>query len=301
MKTKVINSQLNNLSTYRMYIRQMTALAENVFEYKNLPEVIDVAYLNKRLLRQGVVAFFEDEIMGVIALPFNVLGKLDVYGRPISIEVFGDNNYHRKLGPKEFVLMYDNNGRYPLIMDVIQMANRIALAVRTIDINIHQQKTPRVWRTSKDQELSLKHALQEVDSMTEQVVTYESLDLDDVNSVLSPAPYVTDKIDEHLRELWAEFYRLIGVANLQEQKRERVIVDEMSASQGGTIASRFSRFEPRKSAIEKINKKWNLNIEVQYYDGEPSTIEDPLMIGDDSNVPDLLPEPSARASLSQAD
>ena len=48
----------------------------------------------------------------------------------------------------------------------------------------------------------------------------------------------------------------------------------MTASQGGTIASRFSRFEPRKRAVEQINKKWNINLEVQYYDGEPSTIEE---------------------------
>ena len=100
-------------------------------------------------------------------------------------------------------------------------------------------------------------------------------------------PYVSDKIDQHLRELWAEFFRLIGVANLQEQKRERVIIDEMIASQGGTIASRFSRFEPRKNAVEKIYKKFGVDIQVQYYDGEPTT--EPEKEGDEdvSNVPTL--------------
>ena len=47
----------------------------------------------------------------------------------------------------------------------------------------------------------------------------------------------------------------------------------MSASQGGTVASRFSRFEPRKRAIDEINKKFGTNIEVSYYDGEPTTEE----------------------------
>ena len=41
--------------------------------------------------------------------------------------------------------------------------------------------------------------------------------------------------------------------------------------QGGTVASRYNRYEPRKNAIDKINKKWNLNIEIEYYDGVPST------------------------------
>lgn len=45
--------------------------------------------------------------------------------------------------------------------------------------------------------------------------------------------------------------------------------------QGGTIASRFSRFEPRQRAVQQINNKFNMNIEVSYYDGVPSTIEEP--------------------------
>ena len=48
------------------------------------------------------------------------------------------------------------------------------------------------------------------------------------------------------------------------------ISDEIQAMQGGTIASRYERFEPRKKAIEEINKKFNLQIKVEYYDGIPT-------------------------------
>lgn len=286
MKRKMINTQISNFKTYNMYFREMLTLAENVFEFKNLPEFIDVAYLNKQLLRKGAVAFFMEKDLGLIALPYNIVGTLDVYGRPNRIEVFGDNNFHRVLSRDEYVLMFDNNGRYPLYLDICQMAERISLCVRTEDVNILHQRTPRVWKTSKDTEKSLKDTINEIDSMQENVVTYQSLAVEDMNAVLAPAPYVTDKIDQHLRELWAEFYRLIGVANLQEQKKERVIVDEMSASQGGTIASRYSRFEPRKRAIEEINKKWNLNLEVAYYDGEPTTEKGEQDVSDDSGLSD---------------
>lgn len=286
MKRKMINTQISNFKTYNMYFREMLTLAENVFEFKNLPEFIDVAYLNKQLLRKGAVAFFMEKDLGLIALPYNIVGTLDVYGRPNRIEVFGDNNFHRVLNKDEYVLMFDNNGRYPLYLDICQMAERIALCVRTEDVNILHQRTPRVWKTSKDTEKSLKDTISEIDSMQENVVTYQSLAVEDMNAVLAPAPYVTDKIDLHLRELWAEFYRLIGVANLQEQKKERVIVDEMSASQGGTIASRFSRFEPRKRAIEEINKKWNLDLQVSYYDGDPTTEKGEQDVSDDSGLSD---------------
>lgn len=274
MRKKLINSQLTNMKTYLMYKEEMLTLAENVFEFKNLPEFIDVSYLNKTLLRNGSIAFFKDDVLGVIALPYDVIGNFDIYGRPQNIMCRAANGtYYKKLSQDEFVIMYDNNGRYPIFLDICQMAERIALSKRTIDVNIVQQRTPRIWKTSQDKKRTLQDMLANIDGMEENIATYESIDIDDMNVVLAPAPFVADKIDMHLDKEWAEFYRLIGVANLIEQKKERMIRDEMSASQGGTIASRFSRFEPRKRAIDEINKKFGTNIEVSYYDGEPTTEE----------------------------
>lgn len=131
MKVKQINSQLSNFKTYEMYKRQLLTLAENVFEFKNLPEFIDISYLNKQLLRKGCVAFFKDEVMGgLLALPYTSIGMLDVYGRPTRIQVIAQNGYNRTLNKDEFVLMYDNNGRYPLWLDIKQYAERLALCTR---------------------------------------------------------------------------------------------------------------------------------------------------------------------------
>lgn len=275
MEKRLVNSQLSNFKTYAMYRRQLLTLAENVFEFKNLPSFIDVSYLNKELLRKGAIAFFVDDVMGLLALPYTNIGSLDVYGRPLSIQVIARNGYSRTLKRDEFVIMYDNNGRYPLWLDILQYAERIAQATRTIDINIAQQKTPRFWRTKSENEKSVKDLVNNVDGYENIVLTYKDLDLDDTTIVLEPAPYVADKIDMEKDKLYNEFLRLIGVANLSYQKKERNISDEITAMQGGTIASRFSRFEPRKRAIEEINKKFanflENPIEVGYYDGIPTS------------------------------
>lgn len=271
MQRKLIGSQLGNFKTYEMYKRQLLTLAENVFEFTNLPDFIDVSYLNKQLLRKGCIAFFKDEVMGVLALPFTSIGTLDVYGRPNTIQVISMNGYTRVLKRDEFVIMYDNNGRYPLWLDILQYAERLALDTRTIDINIAQQKTPRIWKTKQEKEQSLKTMINNVDSFENLVATYEDLDLDDIQIVLEPAPFVADKIDMHKDKDWNEFLRLIGISNLSYQKKERNIKDEIYAMQGGTIASRYSRFEPRQRAVEEINKKFGTNIEVKYYDGIPTS------------------------------
>lgn len=255
-----------------MYFRQMKNLAENVFKFNNLPDYIDLSYLNRTLLNDGAIAFFKDEVLNeVIALPFSSYGSLDMYGRPINIEVNGDNGYRRYLKKGEYVIMYDNTARYSLKLDISQLAERIALCVRTQDVNMVHQRTPRIWKCDSNTEKSVKDTINEIDSNVETVVSTKDSAFADIQGVLSPAPYVTDKIDDHLDKLWAQFYALIGVANLSIQKKERMITDEMSASQGGTIVSRYSRFEPRQRAIEKINEMFGLNMSVEYYDGEPST------------------------------
>lgn len=82
----------------------------------------------------------------------------------------------------------------------------------------------------------------------------------------------------HKDKIWNEFLRLVGISNLQYQKKERSITDEITAMQGGTIASRYSRFEPRQKAIKQINEKFKnyleKPIEVKYYDGLPTTIKE---------------------------
>lgn len=276
MKRKLINSQMSNFATYQMYLRQLLTLAENVFEFTNMPKYIDTAYLNKQLLRKGSVAFFVDEVLGLLALPYTSIGNLDVYGRPRRIQVIAQNGYTRTLRDDEFVIMYDNNGRYPLYLDIIQYAERMALDTRTTDINIQQQKTPRIFKTPAEKERSIRDLVNNIDGMENTVITYDNLNVDDTTIVLAPAPYVADKLDEHKDKDWAEFLRLIGISNLSFQKKERNISDEIQAMQGGTIASRYSRFEPRQKAIEQINEKFKLElpIEVRYYDGLPDSVKD---------------------------
>ena len=286
MQKKLINSQLSNFKTYEMYKRQLLTLAENVFEFKNMPKFIDTAYLNKQLLQKGAIAFFKDEVMGLLALPYTNVGKLDVYGRPTAIQVIARNGYTRTLKNDEFIIMYDNNGRYPLWLDILQYAERLAHATRTIDINIAQQKTPRFWKTKTEKEKSIKDIVNNVDGYENVVLTYDDVDLDDTTLVLEPAPYVADKIGLDKDKIYNEFLRLIGIANLSYQKKERNIKDEISAMQGGTVASRYSRFEPRQKAIDLINEKFGTEIEVQYYDGIPTTAKELEEFTDDEDFED---------------
>ena len=83
MQKQQIWSQLNNQLAVYLYSVQCNAIAENVFTIKNLPKFIDEGYVNKKLVREGSIAFFYEEELGtMLALPYVNLSGLDVYGRP---------------------------------------------------------------------------------------------------------------------------------------------------------------------------------------------------------------------------
>ena len=110
MKRRLVNSQLSNFKTYLAYRTKMLTLAENVFQFKNMNPFIDMAYVNSELVIKGSIAFFYDEVMGLLALPYTSVGSLDIYGRPNRICVIPRNGtYNRVLNRDEFVIMYDND------------------------------------------------------------------------------------------------------------------------------------------------------------------------------------------------
>lgn len=290
MKPKLINSQLTNILTIQSYQRRMCSMAENVLLIKNLPEIIDVGYVNEVLLKRGSIVFFVDDVLGLLALPYTSISKRDIYNRPLVVQVKAKNGQTWRLSNEgtepQFVIMYDNQGHYPIFNEILQMSERLALCTRVQDVNVLNQKSARVWCTSEDKVASLKYMLNEIDGNESVVISLDNDFLKDTNAILQPAPYVTDKIQEQKEKIWGEFLTLIGISNNTSfQKKERNITDEVKYSQGGTIVNRYSRFESRKKAIDMINKyfidKHNSldgvdkikNLEVEFYDGLPTTLE----------------------------
>lgn len=279
MKSKTVNSQLYNYKTYLNYKSKMLGLALNVFQFKNMDPFIDMSLVNYSLFANGSVAFFKDDVTGqLMAMPYNSVGSLDMYGRPQAIRpipYYGA--YNRTLYKKrnEFVIMYDNMARVSLLPMLTASAERLALIKRGIDINISQQMTNRIWSVPQEQELTLKKVLEQVDANVENILAYKGLDINSINSILNVAPYVADKLNEAKKEEWTEFLETIGITSNVVNKKERLITDEVFTSMGGTIAARFNRYESRRKAVEEINKLFDTNIEVEFYDGLPSTIKNP--------------------------
>lgn len=296
MKQKTIDAQLNNYKTTLNYKNKMLSLALNVFQFKNIDPFIDMSKVNMTLFQTGSIAFFKDDITGTLmAMPYTIVGSLDYYGRPQAImplPYFGAYKRTLYAKEKEFVIMWDNESHIPLYPELIASAKRLAQIKRAIDINISQQNTNRIWKTTEEKAVSLDRALQQVDSNVNTIITYDDLDLNEIGGILQVAPFVADKLNDAKKEEWSEFLETIGITSNIVNKKERLITDEVFTSMGGTIAFRYNRYESRRKAVELINEYFGTNIEVEFYDGLPSTIKEPdeFLENEDETVEDRFNE-----------
>ena len=255
---------LNNL-TYRQYLNRLTELAISMFEWKNLPDTVDARYLELHLFETGCMVYFKDEVIGDLCLDCIVNGRLDVYGNPLLRRAYsGYNNYQKLLKYNNSVIIWNNYLHSNSILDVEMFARRLYNIDRIIDINANAQKTPVLLQGSEKQRLTLLNLYKEYDGNAPFIFGDKNLDINSLKAFSTNAPYVCDKLYQLKTQIWNEALTYLGISNINIQKKERLISDEVTRNQGGTIASRYSRLESRRQAAEKINDMFGTNIKVNY-------------------------------------
>lgn len=255
---------LNKL-TYMQYIRRLTELSTSMFEWKNVPESIDTRYLEMQLFYNGSAIYFNDDVMGDLCLSCAVNGGFDVYGNPKERRAYSRyNNYYRILNEKNSVIIWNNYIRTNSVLDVKMFARRLYNLDRIIDINANAQKTPVLVQASEKQRLVLLNVYKEFDGNAPVIFGDKNLDINGLKVFSTNAPYNCDKLYQLKTQVWNEALTYLGISNVNIQKKERLITDEVTRNQGGTVASRYSRLEARRLAVEKINDMFGTNIEVNY-------------------------------------
>lgn len=255
---------LNNV-TYMQYFNRLTELAISMFEWQNLPPTVDPRYLELHLFQTGCMVYFNDEVIGNLCLDCLPNGSFDVYGNPVDRRAYSSyNNYQKNLTEDDSVIIWNNYLRSNSITDIQMYSKRLYLLDRIIDVNANAQKTPVLVQGTEKQRLTLLNLYKEFDGNSPFIFGDKNLDLNALKCLNTGAPYVADKIYQLKTQIWNEALTYLGISNINIQKKERLISDEVTRNQGGTIASRYSRLQARREAVDKINAMFGTNIMVDY-------------------------------------
>ena len=150
------------------------------------------------------------------------------------------------------------------LLAVENYAKRLYNLDRTIDVNANAQKTPILITCEETQRLTLKNLYMQYEGNEPVIFGDKNLNPNSLKVLTTGSPYIADKLYTLKTQLWNEALTYLGISNVNIQKKERLVTDEVIRNQGGTIASRYSRLNARKKACEEINKMFGLNIDVEY-------------------------------------
>ena len=281
-KTLFYESTMMNNRTFIQYYNRLMELAISMFKWKNLPDTVDERYLELCLFAKGFSVFFKDDDLaeeqgrgGYLALECQIGGTLNVYRIPNDRRAYAPNGYNKQLTQNDSVLIYNNYIHTNSMLDVEMFAKRLYNLDRIVDVNANAQKTPVLVMCDETQRLTMKNLYKQYEGNEPFIFGNKALDVKGLTVLKTDAPFVADKIYNLKTQIWNEALTYLGIANINTQKKERMITDEVARNQGGVIASRKSRLNARKQACEQINKMFGLDIDVEYDDSiEDYAIDD---------------------------
>ena len=257
------SANMNN-ATFMQYFNRLTELSISMFEWKNLPETVDPRFLELTLFGDGMAIFFEDEVLGFCALRTMIGGKLNIYQIPTIRTAYASNGYNMPLDETNSVIVFNNMLHTNSVMDVEQFSKRLYNLDRIIDVNANAQKTPILVSCEDTQRLTLLNLYKQYDGNAPVIFGDKNLNPNSLKVLTTDAPYVADKIYQLKVQIWNEALTYLGISNINITKKERLITDEVTRNQGGTIASRYSRLEARRHACKQKNDMFWLDIWVDY-------------------------------------
>lgn len=272
------NVVMNN-HTYLMYFWRLLDLAMSVFEWKNLPKGVDARMLEMWLLRNGVAVFFYDEDLkyseladhqapeGYAVLQVMAQGMWDMYNYPTDRMAYSVNGININLDRTNSVLMFNDYLRVPMIPTLQLYAQRLAEIDRTIDVNVMNQKTPKIIKCKDKERLTLQNMMMEVQGNVYWVMADKSLDMEQVEVLDVSSPYVGNELQILKHQYWNEVLTFLGIENVTTEKKERLVSNEVMSNMGDVEAQRFTRLNARKLACKEINELFGLEVDCDFRSG----------------------------------
>lgn len=265
-----------NQLTYNFYYDRLLEMSLARYEWLNLPDSVDARFLELTLFKNGRALFFEDDVLGMLALPVIINGPFNVYKIPIRRRAFTPGvssvnetdkstaaTYQAERTNKDSVICYNNMLHSPSLNMCRMFARRLADIDRTIDVNISAQKTPVLIESDSNTLLSLKNAYKQYEGNFPVIFGKKGI-ADNVKVLMTGAPLVAPALQQLKQTIWNDAMEALGIANHGADKKERVNIMEIQANQGGTIASRYSGLIAREQACDAVNRMFGTSISVRY-------------------------------------
>ena len=264
------SSEVRQTQLEHMYRRQLMGKCLSRFTWEGLPNGIDPRFIEATVFNNGYSVFYFDTLFEMfMAMPATISGPLDIQDNPTGYRITRNGVYSREVLASDSVCIWGNQVREPEIDLVISYAARLAQIDRTIEIDLLNERNPMIVACSQDQRLTIQNLISKIYDGEPVVWGTENLSMDNLANVMGIFPLNQNsgtgsvssiKHMESKSKIWGEALTMLGIMNVNSEKRERMVVEEAAANSGQVLASRESFMKPRQLACEQINEKFGLEV-----------------------------------------
>lgn len=241
------------------------------------PENWDKDYILDTLLLQGKLCI-TDTPAGILPLSCGVYG-LNCFNRATSINIANPvlGSFTKTINEDCIIIYLFDNIRFMNFTPVIDIyARKLATCDSSIDVNLHNTKVAFIFDVNdKKQQEEMKKIYTDITAGVPAVYYHSTngMALQDRINYFSnnvKQQYIVDEIQKEKRAIINEFLTQIGINNSAEEKKERLLVDEVNSNNDELECNMNYAYDNIKAGIERTHKMFpdtkEFNIEFPFID-----------------------------------
>ena len=273
---------------YRFYFKWLLGKLHELFKWENVPDTIDIDFVNNSLFLSGHV-LFTDKLQNTLRCYYGEIGgEPNVYYMPtiytVSNPVAGAANIKID-NDEEGVVMFNSRedkvynfipqgcGLYPLIHQTATLLADNIVSINTAQINSRVQ----ACIIAGDEQLrnSAEVYVKDLYRGKPWTVISENMIASIKSNPISSAatPQAIQALVELHQYIIADFYNSIGIKTNPINKKERLITDEINSVDNYLAVTINQMLESRKVGIKKVNERFGTNISVDVSDELKDVLE----------------------------
>lgn len=251
-----------------VYERVLVELTTNRFEWSGLPREIDVRFLEMTILRHGLSIFYWEPLFDkFLAAAGSPSGTTNIIDQPTGYTVPGRAGYQgRSLTMFECVPIWGNYTRVPDLDIILMYAKRLASIERSIEINTTSARRPRVLVGSKDQRMTMANINRQIDEGVAAIGVGPNFDPTTIQALdMGINPQTLEQLHTLRTREWNTAMGLLGINNANQDKKERLVADEVAANDEQVSAMKNVALNARRQSAAQMNAMYGLNVSVDFH------------------------------------
>lgn len=245
---------------YLRWVKDIINTKVSMFEYGNLPDGLTSEIIENALMFNNFLCFYHSEALGLILCRYRTGSDFDLYWKPTYVQLMtlSGKTIANHVPYEDIVPLRDNR------MDIIPFITlngyiqKIIEQEKTLSILVKLVRFPTILTGSKEQMQMLKNLLKKNAECDGFAIADKGFK-DHIEQFPINLPCKLIEAYEIMDKYKEMALGSIGIYSVDE-KRERIVTEEVKATNDFVDFIYNGMVQERENAIKKVNEKWGYDI-----------------------------------------